>query len=271
MSAEHSHTESENPEQREQKSAAPVILVTGGARGIGKGISSYLLGCGYRVVMLDILREDGERLARDLAHLGDIRFIRADVADEDQVSSAINRIRNWFGYLNGVVNNAAIAEPYTGPLEFLALEDWQSYIDVNVTGTFLISRATIPLLQQSQGAIVNIASTRWLQSEPQSEAYAASKGAIVSFTHALAISLSGQVRVNCISPGWIAVDAVSENGHLKPVHLTETCHRQHPAGRVGRPDDIASMVKFLLSNESGFITGQNFVIDGGMTRKMVYE
>ena len=252
-------------------SSVPVILVTGGARGIGKGVASYLLSAGHRVVILDRLRDEGESLARDLAGQGDIRFIRADVSDEEQVARAVARVRNWFGCLHGVVNNAAIAEPYTGPFEYLALDDWQHYLDVNLTGTFLVCRETISLLRQNRGAIVNIASTRWLQSEPQTEAYAASKGAIVSLTHALAMTLSGQVRVNCISPGWIAVDEVSESGHVKPVHLTETCHQQHPAGRVGEPDDIASMVKFLLSSESGFITGQNFVIDGGMTKKMVYE
>ncbi len=249
----------------------PVILVTGGARGIGKGIATYLLGAGCRVVILDILRKEGEALVRKLAGQGDIRFIRADISDEEQVVKAVNRIGNWFGCLNGVVNNAAIAEPYTGPFECLALEDWQNYLDVNLTGTFLVCRETIALLRQSRGAMVNIASTRWLQSEPQSEAYAATKGGVVSLTHALAITLSGQVRVNCISPGWIAVDTGSESNHEKPVHLTETCHRQHPAGRVGQTDDIAAMVKHLLSPEAGFITGQNIVIDGGMTRKMVYE
>ncbi|MTI13656.1 SDR family oxidoreductase [Sansalvadorimonas verongulae] len=249
----------------------PVVLVTGGARGIGKGIATYLLAQGYRVVILDCLRKDGEELVCQLACEGDIRFIRADVSDEEQVNKSLTRVQNWFGCLHGLVNNAAIAEPYTGPFEFLALEDWQQYLDINLTGPFLVTRAALPMLRLSNGAIVNIASTRWLQSEPQSEAYAATKGGVVSLTHALAISLSGQVRVNCISPGWIDVGSGSFSEHEKPMHLTETCHNQHPAGRVGKADDIAVMVEFLLSPKAGFITGQNLVIDGGMTRKMIYE
>ena len=249
----------------------PVVLVTGGARGIGKGIAIWLLEQGYQVVILDCLRNEGEELVRQLAPLGDIRFIRADISDEEQVNKALTRIQNWFGSLSGLVNNAAIAEPYTGPFEFLALEDWQQYLDVNLTGTFLVTRAALPMLRLSQGSVINIASTRWLQSEPQSEAYAATKGAIVSLTHALAITMSGQVRVNCISPGWIDVSSEGSGNHDKPVHLTETCHNQHPAGRVGKAEDIAAMVEYLLSDKAEFITGQNFVIDGGMTRKMVYE
>lgn len=249
----------------------PVVLVTGGARGIGKGIATWLLEQEYQVVILDCLRNEGEELVRQLASRGDIRFIRADISDEEQVSKALTRIRNWFGSLYGVINNAAIAEPYTGPFEFLALEDWQQYLDVNLTGTFLVTRAALPMLRLSQGVVINIASTRWLQSEPQSEAYAATKGAIVSLTHALAITMSGQVRVNSISPGWIDVDSDGSNEHDKPLHLTETCHNQHPAGRVGKAADIAAMVEYLLSDKAEFITGQNFVVDGGMTRKMVYE
>ena len=249
----------------------PVVLVTGGSRGIGKGIATYLLEQGYRVVILDCLREEGEGLVRQLACHGDIRFIRADVSDEEQVNKALTRVQNWFGYLHGLVNNAAIAEPYTGPFEFLALEDWQQYIDVNLTGLFLVTRAALPMLRLNNGAIVNIASTRWLQSEPQSEVYAATKGGVVSLTHALAISMSGQVRVNCISPGWIDVGPGSFSEHEKPVHLTEICHNQHPVGRVGKAEDIATMVEFLLSEKAGFVTGQDIVIDGGITRKMVYE
>jgi len=116
-----------------------------------------------------------------------------------------------------------------------------------------------PQLRRRGGAIVNIASTRALQSEPGTEAYSASKGGLVALTHALAMSLGPQVRVNCVSPGWIAHQAVRKKDHA-----------QHPAGRVGRPEDIAEIVAYLLSDAAGFITGQNFVVDGGMTRKMIY-
>ncbi len=107
-------------------------------------------------------------------------------------------------------------------------------------------------------------------SEPHTEAYSASKGGLVALTHAMAASLGPQVRVNCISPGWIEVRDFKKRALRSAPDLTEADHRQHPAGRVGRPDDISSLAAFLASGEAGFITGQNFVVDGGMTRKMIY-
>ena len=127
----------------------------------------------------------------------------------------------------------------------------------------LISSAAVaaPHLRRARGAIVNIASTRAVQSEPQTEAYAAAKGGMVALTHALAISLGPQVRVNCVSPGWI------DTGKTK---LRRVDHEQHPVGRVGRPEDVAQLVAFLLSDAAGFATGQDYILDGGMTRKMIY-
>ena len=249
----------------------PVVLVTGGAQGIGRGITAYFLAKGYSVVVADSDREAGEELMGLLSRQGDVRFIRTDVSSEESVQRCIARVQHWFGGLDGLVNNAGIADPYTGPLEYLDLEDWQRIIDVNLTGVFLMVRQALGLLRVRHGAIVNIASTRYLQSEPQTEAYAASKGGVVALTHALAVSLSGQIRVNCISPGWIEVGELQKARSRRPVHLTETCHQQHPVGRVGEAQDVASLVHFLLSDEAGFMTGQNIILDGGMTRKMVYE
>jgi hypothetical protein len=126
----------------------------------------------------------------------------------------------------------------------------------------LCAQAVAPLLQATGGAIVNVASTRALQSEPDSEAYAASKGGLVALTHALARSLAPHVRVNCVSPGWI---------HTGDEPLAAADHAQHLSGRVGRPSDVGRLVRFLLAPENAFITGANYVIDGGMTRKMIYE
>jgi len=119
--------------------------------------------------------------------------------------------------------------------------------------------------------VVNIASTRALQSEPHTEAYAASKGGLVALTHALAVSLGPAVRVNCISPGWIDTSAWQPRGQERTSALRPEDHAQHPAGRVGRPEDVAILCAYLVSDAAGFVTGQNFVIDGGMTRKMIYE
>ena len=135
--------------------------------------------------------------------------------------------------------------------------DWRKTIDSHLTGAFLMSRAAIPLLNEG-GAIVNMISTRAFMSEPHTEAYAASKGALFALTHALAISEGPRIRVNAIAPGWI-----SDGEDLRPVD-----HEQHPVGRVGRAEDIAGAVLYLA--EAGFVTGQVLTVDGGMTRKMIY-
>lgn len=225
-----------------------VALVTGGAQGIGAGIASHLAARGWRVAVADIRGRS--------PHF----FLRCDVAREPDVKRAIGRIIKRFGRLDALVNNAGLAGPHDGPVEKLELRRWNRRLAVNLTGAFLMAKHCVPHLRRARGAIVNIASTRALQSEPDTEAYSASKGGLVALTHALANSLGPQIRVNCLSPGWIA--------HRSKVGKKD--HRQHPVGRVGRVEDIAALVAFLLSDASGFTTGQNFVVDGGMTRKMIY-
>jgi NAD(P)-dependent dehydrogenase (short-subunit alcohol dehydrogenase family) len=225
-----------------------VALVTGGAQGIGAGIASHLAARGWQVAVADIRGRS--------PHF----FLRCDVAREPDVKRAIGRIIKRFGRLDALVNNAGLAGPHDGPVEKLELRKWNRRLGVNLTGPFLMSKHCVPHLRRARGAIVNVASTRALQSEPDTEAYSASKGGLVALTHALANSLGPQIRVNCVSPGWIAHKG----------KLTRKDHAQHPVGRVGRVEDIAAIVAFLLSDASGFTTGQNFVVDGGMTRKMIY-
>jgi len=224
-----------------------VALVTGGAQGIGKAIAELLAGRGYRVAVADIRKSD-------------FFFVRTDVSREPAVRNCIRRTVKEFGRLDAVVNNAGIASPANARVDRLSLRDWNRRIGTNLTGAFLMAKHAAPHLRRSGGALVNIASTRALQSEPDTEAYAASKGGLVALTHALAMSLGPRVRVNCVSPGWIAHTSVRRKDHA-----------QHPVGRVGNDQDVAELVAYLISDAAGFVTGQNFVIDGGMTKKMIYQ
>ncbi|HET7364252.1 MAG TPA: SDR family oxidoreductase [Burkholderiales bacterium] len=241
------------PREYSQKAA----LVTGGARGIGKATALLLAARGYQVVIADRDAQAGRKTAAE----SELAFVRCDVARESDVRRCVRQLLRRCGRLDALINNAGIADPATGPLEQLSLREWNRRIGANLTGMFLMSKHAAPHLRRTRGAIVNIASTRALQSEPDTEAYAASKGGAVALTHALALSLGPQVRVSCISPGWI------DTGKSK---LSRADHAQHPAGRVGRPRDVAELVAFLVSDAAGFATGQNYVLDGGMTRKMIY-
>ncbi|MEL0617531.1 SDR family oxidoreductase [Cobetia marina] len=249
-----------------------VAYITGGAQGIGRGISDYLLAHGWRVAVVDIDARAGEQyLASHAATHGEpdsLRVEAVDVRNEDAVAASIAATCQAFGRLDAVINNAAIADPFQGKLEELSLERWHQVLDTSLTSSFLTAKHAARHLRETGGSIVNLASSRALQSEPHSEAYAASKGGIVALTHAMAMSLGPEIRVNAISPGWIDVSALQKSGEAES--LSDEDHAQHPVGRVGHVDDIAALVAFLISEKAGFITGQNHVVDGGMTRKMVY-
>lgn len=243
-------------------------IVTGGAQGIGKAIARALLGAGYRVTIIDLDEEAGAETVAEYAAEGEIVFAAADIGDARQAKGAIERAANTFGRLDLLVNNAGIF--ISRPLADLEPEAWRRVIDTNLSGAFHCVKYAAPSLRASRGAVVNIASTRALMSEPHTEAYAASKGGLVALTHALSMSLAPEVRVNCVSPGWIDVSAWKKRSLRSEPALREIDHRQHPAGRVGQPEDVARLVLFLADKNNGFITGQNFVVDGGMTRKMIY-
>jgi NAD(P)-dependent dehydrogenase (short-subunit alcohol dehydrogenase family) len=238
----------------------PVALITGGAKGIGCAISRRLLDSGWRLGVID-LRDSG--LRRTYPATGrNVLAIEGDVRDENTVADAVAATVQRFGRLDAVVSNAGIM--IRKPLCRLTLAEWHRVIDTNLTAAFLLARAAESPLRKAHGAFVTIASTRALMSEPNTESYSASKGGLLALTHALAISLGPEVRVNCVSPGWIAT---KDYGALR-----RKDHAQHPVDRVGKPNDIAEMVAFLLDGKhSGFVTGANFVVDGGMTRKMIYE
>ena len=237
-----------------------MAIVTGGAKGIGRAIAAHLLEHKWRVCVVDLPGSGGRRAFSSRG--SGVVLVEGDVATEDTAGHAVATALSRFGRLDAVVSNAGIM--IRKPLRRLTLAEWQHVIDTNLTAAFLFARAAELALRKSKGAIVTIASTRALMSERDTESYAATKGGLVALTHALAVSLGPDIRVNCVSPGWI------ETGDYASLRRKD--HAQHPVGRVGKPADVAELVAWLLDRErSGFVTGANFVIDGGMTRKMIYE
>ena len=250
-----------------------VAFVTGGAQGLGLGITHHLLNTGWKVMMFDRDKDAGDEVMASLDDEPRTRclFFAGDVADEQDVAIAVQRTIDRFGRIDGLVNNAGIADPDSGSVEHLDWEKWQRVLNVNLGGAFLATKHATQHLRQTKGAIVNITSTRAFQSEPDTESYAASKGGLVALTHALAVSLSGDIRVNAIAPGWIEVGDWQKSANKSDPDHSDTDKSQHPAGRVGTPNDIAQAVSFLLDPEkSGFMTGETIRIDGGMTHKMIY-
>ena len=231
-------------------------IVTGGGHGIGKGIVEKLLQERCTVIVLDI---NPQYLAELKEEYNQTITLLCDVGNPGEVQAAMIQIESMFGQIDYLVNNAGVSEFES--IENLSIEVWNRILSVNLSSIFYLVKFGKHLFSE-QSAIVNIASTRALMSEPNGEAYGASKGGIVALTHALAISLGPKTRVNCVSPGWIEVNQYE--------NLSEADHAQHLVGKVGKVEDIAEMVWFLLSDKATFITGQNFVVDGGMIKKMIY-
>ena len=250
--------------------AGRVAVVTGGAQGIGKAVCQALGREGAAVAIADVDAEAGAETLEELRSEGiEADFFATDVANPEEVRALFVGTHRRFGDVHVLVNNAGIG--WTVPLERLEVADFDRVIAVNLRGALLAAKYALPYMKASGGAIVNIVSTRAFMSEPDTESYAASKGGLLALTHALAISLGRyRIRVNAISPGWIDTSGWKKRANRRPARLSEIDHSQHPAGRVGIPEDIARAVLFLADPEAGFITGANLVIDGGMTVKMIY-
>lgn len=237
-------------------SDARTVIVTGAASGIGAGTARHLAKVGWSVACADIDADGAERIAAEIGGIG----IGCDVASESDVERMVAVARSRLGHIDALVSNAGVSK--FEPMAETTLESWNKVLATNLTSAFLLARTLAADLRAARGAIVIISSTRAHMSEPDTLAYSASKGGLVALTHALAMTMAPDVRVNCVSPGWI------DTGRHGPLKASD--HAQHPVGRVGRPDDIASAVAYLLSQDAGFLTGAELVVDGGMTRKMIY-
>ncbi|MEH7455501.1 SDR family NAD(P)-dependent oxidoreductase [Gottfriedia acidiceleris] len=246
----------------EEKFKGKSIIITGGANGIGEGIALAFGKLGAIVFIADVNEQKGNRVVKRIEDNGGRAiFFKTDVSIEEDIINLIRNVIDKIGKLDILINNAGISA--FKPLLSLSTDEWDRVINTNLRSVFISSREAAKVMNNG-GRIINMASTRAIMSEPNSEAYAASKGGIVSITHSLAASLQPNgITVNCISPGWIQVD---QNEELK-----ETDHLQHWSNRVGKPEDIAKACIYLADPENNFINGQNIIIDGGMTRKMIYE
>lgn len=240
------------------------VIVTGASNGIGRAIAKAYAAAYFNVVIADIDKENGTILQDELLAQGyTAGFIRCDVSDPDSIERLLSETVKKFGSIDILINNAGISE-FISP-DDLNVEKWDLILNTNLRAAFLLTRgAAREMKKMGGGSVVNIASTRALMSEKDSEAYAASKGGLLALTHAMALSWSDHnVTVNCISPGWIHTGDADD--------LRDIDHQQHPSNRVGQPDDIARACLFITDEANDFITGENLVIDGGMTRKMIYE
>ncbi len=240
-----------------------VVVITGAAKGIGRAIAMAYTEQGATAVILD---KDADSLKGTQEIIESKKGVAIpfvlELTNPDAIVRTFADIRSSFGKIDILINNAGLG--ITKSLFDLSVEEWDYVINTNLRGSFVCAREAARIMREGgSGSIVNIASTRALMSEANTEAYSASKGGILSLTHALAISLApDNIRVNAISPGWI------ETGNYGA--LTELDHAQHPAGRVGRPDDIVRACFYLTDPDNDFVTGTNLVVDGGMTRKMIY-
>ena len=220
-----------------------IAVVTGGARGIGKAIGEQFQKEGAQVCVIDLLPND---------------YFQGDLADQAVLEQFVHKVIADYGHIDYLINNAL---PLMKGIDQCSYDEFNYALRVGVTAPFYLAKLFAPHFAPG-GAIVNISSSRDRMSQPQTESYTAAKGGISALTHALAVSLSGKVRVNSISPGWIDTNYTVYDG---PDAI------QQPAGRVGNPLDIANMVLYLCSDKAGFITGENICIDGGMTRQMIYH
>ncbi len=241
-------------------------VVTGGANGIGRCITETFINNGDFVIIIDNDKQAGQWLSS--RYEGKLFFFHGDIGKKEDLDAFLNELKSRFPTINVIVNNAMKS---MGGLFDCGYDEFDYALRVGAVAPFYLTKQLLPQLVQG-ASIINISSTRAFMSQSGTESYSAAKGAISALTHALAASLSGKARVNAICPGWIDVGAYHGTGDNSYIaQHSNSDHKQHPAGRVGVPSDIADMVLFLSSEQAGFITGESITIDGGMTKLMIYH
>lgn len=257
-----------------------VVVITGSGQGIGRCLALTYAKEGAHVVIVELDAEAGEEVAQMISG-PECLFVKTDIGDENSVINLFERVKEKFGKVDILINNAVHGTWMCDIMDEKSIEIFEKVISVNIKGTYMMIKYCLPLMLRPKHDapdeylpgpnIINIGSTRSLMSEPNTEPYTASKGAMTSLTHALAVSLSKyRIRVNCVSPGWIDVSNWKKSAVAKQAEIKKEDHQQHPVGRVGVPEDIASACMYFSHEEAGFVTGQNLFVDGGMTKKMIY-
>lgn len=232
-----------------------ICIITGATNGIGFQMGNDFMNEGAIVYNLDI--EKPKKSTH--SEFEEIHYIHCDLRSEVQIRKSIEQILNEVGKIDFLINNACFSNK--GLISNCSSDEFNDVLKVGVTAPYLLTLGFMAHFNED-GCIINIASTRGFMSQRDTESYSAAKGGILALTHAMSISLAGMVRVNSISPGWINT---SENAFDKHDH------RQHPVKRIGVPRDISNMAMFLCSSEASFITGENIIVDGGMTKQMIYH
>lgn len=238
-----------------------VVVITGGASGIGLASAKRLLIEGAKVALLDV-NDNVLEISKKLG--GNVLGIKCDVSNENDVKTSIEMVVSVFGKVDCLLANAGIGGGANKPAD-VTLEEWNKVIGVNQTGIFLVNKYVIPcMIKNGGGSIVNTSSMYGLVGAPNSFAYTASKGAINQMTRTLSLAYAeNNIRVNAIAPGF--VDTAILSG--VPDEYKKIMAKEMPIGRLGTDDEIASLIKFLLSDEASFITGAIISIDGGYTAK----
>ena len=244
-----------------------VAVVTGGALGIGRCLAQEFAKKGARIAFIDKNKDAGEENLKIIKEMGaDAIFFCGDISEEVVLKEFTQKVVEHYNKIDFLINNACISKK--GILEPCSYEDFNYVFKVGVTAPYYLTQLFLPYFSSS-ASVVNIASTRAFMSQPNTESYTAAKGGIISLTHAMAVSLSGRVRVNSVSPGWIDTGKYYDKDYVPDYSKADQI--QHPSGRVGIPMDIVRAVFFLCDPENSFVNGENITVDGGMTKLMIYS